>query len=422
MFKFSKNKEEKTFSQYLEEMGFKKKLLFINISSAFKNLLPAQKMSIINLLVTIADCDKKQKSQETEVDMLNTFIQMLSITRSNCTDYFITGGEQKIIDDLELLSSYQKELLLFAVLELIICDGDANETEVNTTFQLFDHIRIDGRIFENTIDELLADNPTKMKLFGVFLNSQDSTRLKPLITNRGISSFDMIYIKGGTFQMGRSIIPLEDEEPVHKVTVNNFYMSRNLVTQLDWKIIMADNPSTYKGNYKPVEHVSWDDVQDFINKLNLKTNKEYRLPTEAEWEYVAKGGDRQWSTDTPFTLSNYSALGGHRYFGHTYDEISGLVFEANPGNRPTHMVGSSSPNNLGLYDICGNVWEWCNDWYGKYGNEDQNNPTSPSIGTDRVLRSVPMYNLSNYCRVEGRRGFKSNINKYITGFRLVHSE
>ncbi len=211
-------------------------------------------------------------------------------------------------------------------------------------------------------------------------------------------TIDMIAVKGGTFQMGSS-----DFGPIHSVMVSDFTIGKTEVTQAQWIAIMGSNPSNFKGDNIPVETVSWDDVQVFINKLNVRTGKTYRLPSEAEWEYAARGGDKSM---------------GYSYSG---SNLVGDVaeFEYN-NNKSTKPIAGLKPNELGLYDMSGNVCEWCSDWYGVYDNSLQNNPKGPSMGQFRVLRGGSWYDRPSYCRVSYRRNCAPEERRFNNGFRLVH--
>ncbi len=222
-------------------------------------------------------------------------------------------------------------------------------------------------------------------------------------TTSGLNSDNMIYVEGGTFMMG-SNEGEADEKPVHSVTVNSFYISKYEVTQKEWINIMGSNPSYFKGDNLPVERVSWNDVQEFIKKLNQKTGQKYRLPTEAEWEYAARGGNK----------SN-----GYKYSGsNNKDEVAWYY---NNSNSKTHEVGTKAPNELGIYDMTGNVWEWCSDWYDEnyYKNSPSNNPKGPNSGDYRVLRGGSWNYYDSYGRSVNRsRSFPNNWNDN-DGFRLV---
>ena len=214
----------------------------------------------------------------------------------------------------------------------------------------------------------------------------------------------MIYVNGGTFTMGATAEQGSDagdaEKPTHSVTLSDFYIGKCEVTQAQWKAVMGSNPSNFKGDNLPVENVSWDDVQEFIAKLNALTGKKFRLPTEAEWEYAARGGNQSK---------------GYKYSGsNSINEVAWL-------NGEPYPVGQKAPNELGIYDMSGNVEEWCQDWLGDYGSPSQINPTGPSSGSRRVVRGGSWYNRARYCRVSYRNGYGPGGRRDDTGFRLVLS-
>ena len=197
-------------------------------------------------------------------------------------------------------------------------------------------------------------------------------------------NFKMIRVEGGTFQMG-STSGESDEKPVHEVTVSSFLIGETEVTQELWEAVMGSNPSYLKGSKRPVEQVSWDDCQTFITKLNELTGKTFRLPTEAEWEYAARGGNKSK---------------GYTYSGsNTIDDVA--WYYGNSGNT-THDVATKSPNELGIYDMSGNVYEWCQDWMSSYESSSQTNPTGPSSGSGRVYRGGSWYGSARDCRVSYR--------------------
>lgn len=209
----------------------------------------------------------------------------------------------------------------------------------------------------------------------------------------------MVYIRGGTFQMG-SEAGEDDEIPVHTRSVGSFYMSKYEVTQAQWRSIMGTNPSNFNNCDRcPVEQVSWNDVQTFIQKLNAQTGKNYRLPTEAEWEYAAKGGQ------------------SYKYAGS--DNIGSVAwYDGNSGSK-THPVGQKQANAYGLYDMSGNVYEWCSDWYKGYPGSSG---VSDYTGSLRVLRGGGWYSGSQYCRVALRNNYAPASRGYYIGFRLVSSQ
>ena len=218
---------------------------------------------------------------------------------------------------------------------------------------------------------------------------------------------NMVFIPGGTFTMGctseQGSDCESDEKPAHRVTVSDFYIGKYEVTQKEWQEVMGGNPSNFKNCEDcPVESVSWDDVQEFLAKLNAKTGKTYRLPTEAEWEYAARGGSQR---------RGYKYAGSNRL-----DEVA--WYDGNSGDK-THPVGQKKANELGLYDISGNVWEWCSDWYDDYPSTAQTNPKGPSTGSDRVLRGGSWYFYAEICRSAHRGNYGPDFRGNLVGFRLV---
>ncbi|MBK8473091.1 MAG: formylglycine-generating enzyme family protein [Sphingobacteriales bacterium] len=220
---------------------------------------------------------------------------------------------------------------------------------------------------------------------------------------------DMVWVEGGTFRMGGTDDEACDsEKPVHEVTLSGFYISRYPVTQAQYYAVMGSNPSHFGGsNRLPVDNVSWDNAQEFCRKLNAQTVEKglpagYRLLTEAEWEYGARGGQKSK---------------GYKYAGS--DELGDVAhFSVNSGGS-TQIVGLKKPNELGLYDMSGNVWEWCQDWYGSYKAEAQANPHGPQSGNYRVLRGGSWGNLAVRCRL-ARRDTDAPADHFTDcGFRLA---
>jgi uncharacterized protein (TIGR02145 family) len=219
-----------------------------------------------------------------------------------------------------------------------------------------------------------------------------------MITTAGI---EMVLVKGGTFTMGNNSGD-SDEKPLHRVTLSDFYIGKYEVTQKQWREIMGNNPSDFKSDERPVENVSWNAVQDFIRKLNTKTGQSYRLPTEAEWEYAARGGQ----------LSR-----GYTYSGS--NDIDAVAWYGENNGNKTHYVGRKQANELGLHDMSGNVWEWCKDWYGNYFSGSETNPTGPAMGSIRVGRGGGWFISAGNCRVANRDGFNPSSYYNYLGFRLV---
>ena len=227
------------------------------------------------------------------------------------------------------------------------------------------------------------------------------------ITVNGIT-FNMIKVDGGTFTMGATPEqenPHQFEEPTHQVTLSSYYIGETEVTQELWKAVMGNNPSNFKGDNLPVENVSWEDSQTFIGKLNDLTGKRFRLPTEAEWEYAARGGKR----------SNHTQYSGSS----NIDDVA--WYSGNSGSK-THPVKTKKPNEFGLYDMSGNVNEWCQDWYGSYSSNAQTNPTGPGSGAYRVFRGGTWSIFGWFCRSSFRGNSSPGYRGYGLGFRLALSE
>ncbi len=216
---------------------------------------------------------------------------------------------------------------------------------------------------------------------------------------------EMVFVKGGCFQMGDTFGDGgNDEKPVHEVCINDFYIGRYVVTQGQWQSVMVNNPSKFKGDRRPVENVSWDDTQQFIAKLNLQAGRRYRLPTEAEWEYTARSGGKR--EEWPGT-SNLQDLGDYAWYSNNLGE--------------THPVGEKKPNGLGIYDMSGNVWEWCQDWYNYvyYKESPRDNPQGPGSDTFRVLRGGSWGNNHLTVRASDRYGDTPWHRDSSIGFRVV---
>ena len=243
-------------------------------------------------------------------------------------------------------------------------------------------------------------------------NSSSSSRRHP-------GEPEMVFVQGGTFLMGCTAEQGgdcdSDESPNHLVTVSDFYIGKYEVTQAQWEAVMGTSISQQRdkaggsslygvgANY-PMYYVSWHEVQEFINRLNALTGKQYRLPTEAEWEYAARGGNQSR---------------GYKYSGSNF--IEQVAWFTDNSGRTNHPVGTKSPNELGIYDMSGNVWEWCYDWYGSYSSTQQTNPMGPSSGSYRVYRGGGRYNSASFCRVSNRLRSTPTDRNNSLGFRLVLS-
>lgn len=220
--------------------------------------------------------------------------------------------------------------------------------------------------------------------------------------------FKMVYVGGGTFWMGATDEQAgeyqSNETPVNRVHLSSYYIGQTEVTQELWREVMGTNPSNFLGNLqRPVEQVSWNDCQTFLSRLNELTGMNFRLLTEAEWEFAARGGNKSM---------------GYKYAGsNTVDDVA--WYNSNAGHT-THPVATKDPNELGLYDMSGNVWEWCQDWYGTYTSGEKTNPTGPATGSDRVNRGGSWSGIgATYCRVSGRGYVTPTCSDMSLGLRLA---
>ncbi len=217
---------------------------------------------------------------------------------------------------------------------------------------------------------------------------------------------NMVRVQGGTFVMGatseQGTNARADEKPTHKVVLGDYYIGKYEVTQAEWEAVTGKNPSFFRGENRPVECVSWQECQEFLKKLNELTGLQFALPTEAQWEFAARGGNK--SRGSKYSGSN-----------HTH----AVAWCATESGSETHPVGTKQPNELGLYDMSGNVWEWCGDWYAGYSSGSQTNPTGPASGWERVRRGGEWGSDANACRVSHRFHYNPHQRTYSIGLRLV---
>lgn len=247
-------------------------------------------------------------------------------------------------------------------------------------------------------------------LFSMFFPKLFYTEKEPCITfTVNNVSFDMIYVKGDTFEMGE--IKTNDnpfDMPKHMVTLSDFYIGKYTVTQALWIAVMNDNPSDYKGENLPVNNVSWHDCQAFVNKLNAITKKKFALLTEAQWEFAARGGIKSK---------------GYNYSGS--NNLSDVGWYDDNSDQTMHTVGMKKPNELGVYDMSGNIEEWCSDWYIDWYNvqecNSEVNPTGPAKGKDgmTVVRNGSFTGSEYGCRIFTRNYFPGESGSALIGFRLA---
>ncbi|KAA0260771.1 MAG: formylglycine-generating enzyme family protein [Chlorobiota bacterium] len=215
----------------------------------------------------------------------------------------------------------------------------------------------------------------------------------------------------------------DSEKPVHRVTVSSFLIGKYEVTQVLWESVMGNNPSNFKGPNRPVESVSWYEMVEFCNKLSEKeglqkaysgsgenircdfTSNGYRLPTEAEWEYAARGGNKSR---------------GYKYSGS--NDLDAVGWYDNNSGSATKEVGTKQPNELGIYDMIGNVWEWCWDWKGEYSSMPQENPSGPTFGSDRINRGGSWRDEATDCLATSRQSHNPEFADNSGGLRVVRKK
>lgn len=222
---------------------------------------------------------------------------------------------------------------------------------------------------------------------------------------------EMVWVEGGSFTMGSNATPKGVKltyalaRPEHRVTVDGYFIGRYEVTQGLWQAVMGENPSKFKGSANlPVESVSWTEAQEFAMRLSQMTGRRFRLPSEAEWEYAARGGSK--SQRNPYAGCNRNQLDNHGWYCVNSDGA-------------THAVGQLQPNELGLYDMSGNVAEWCQDWVEAYTSEEQTNPRGPRQGENRVLRGGHYNSTSAACTVYDRGWYLPSGKYELYGLRIV---
>ena len=367
-----------------------------------KNYLP--------LMVTFADYDvEKLESNRTYVlTLLNSSQQQAQQTQTLTIRYSPTTStvlvDNKMVKGTNGVA--QTTLPVGQHSYIVACDGyDSEEGTVKLKASTPSNLQITLSKETVAIQQNIVSQPAVAQQLVVQAPIANSDNITIPVKD-GIS-IDMVRVEAGTFTMGATAEmknPDVDEKPTHRVTlINDYYIGKYEVTQALWQTVMGNNPSYFKGDNLPVEQVSWKDCKKFLSKLNRITGKMFRLPTEAEWEYAARGGNKSR---------------GYQYSGS--NNLSDVAwYDDNSGNK-THAVGTKQPNELGIYDMSGNVLEWCQDRYGKYNSSSQINPTGVNSGSNRVFRGGR--GNARSCRSSFRFGITPRFrNKYL-GLRLVLSE
>ena len=293
----------------------------------------------------------------------------------------------------------------------VTTDKEGDEIYVDGTFAGHSPLDVSMGYGQHTV-KAIRNGKSVEKSFDVRENGGESSLLLKFSRDQTITvtvngvSFEMVYVEGASFDMGATYEQGSDadsdEYPVHIVTLSDYYIGKCEVTQELWKAVMGSNPSLFKGAQNPVDRVSWNDCQNFIKKLNSLTGMTFRLPTEAEWEYAARGGNQS---------SHYKYSGS--------DNIGDVAWYSSNSGDKTHAVGTRTANELGIYDMSGNVWEWCSDWYGGYSAGAQTNPQGPSSGSRCVLRGGSWNRSARFCRVSNRLNCSPGNSLNGNGLRLV---
>lgn len=260
---------------------------------------------------------------------------------------------------------------------------------------------------------------TMMLVEGLALSGCNNARQKQLDTTQSFTAngveFKVAMVEAGTFRMGyegTDTSKCEFLKPRHEVTLTkDFYISQTEVTQELWEAVMDTNPSHFHGAQLPVENVSWEDCDLFIAKLNEITGKKFRMPTEAEWEFAAKGGNRSMG----YIYSGSNTIGEVAWFG----QDDGHAYPDGNSGETTHPVAQKKANELGIYDMSGNVWEWCRDWFGKYPAEPQNNPLCNADFIGRVVRGGGYASMKEYCYTSERNFHEPTYHDRFVGLRLA---
>ena len=368
-----------------------------------KNYLP--------LMVTFADYDvEKLESNRTYVlTLLGNSQQQVQLSQILSIKY--TPSSATVLVDNKMVKGKngvaRTTLPVGHHSYIVFCDGyESEEGTVKLKASAPSNIQI--TLTEETKALVASDKQSKGSQQSK--TSKKETYSKPISirVKKGIR-IEMVHVEAGTFTMGATPEmeePFDYEKPAHQVTLtNDYYIGKYEVTQALWKAVMGYTHSKYKGDNLPVESVRWHECQEFINKLNTMTGKKFRLPTEAEWEYAARGGNKSR---------------GYQYSGS--NNLSDVAWYKENSGSTTHPVGSKQANELGIYDMTGNVDEWCQDWYDNYSSSSQTNPTGGTIDSYRVARGGSWEMIARGCRSSFRSLLDSFTQSDQIGFRLVLSE
>lgn len=362
------------------------------------------------------------------IDRSGQFIDLISVeSKSKRTDKTLFKTEENEDNkDLKISETIKKEDWR-GQFSLEFSEIERNEKKYSNEDNIFKYKMLGLSIPQNAdmekdiLDEKLRflEQKSKRELLGSALSNSQINSGSGLVEELGnitsvkksdqknILEIEMVYVAGGTFTMGCTDQQGGDcfdrEKPSHQVTLNSFNVGKYEITQAQWVAVMGSNPSKFTGcDSCPVDNISWDDIQVFLKKLNQITGKKYRLPTEAEWEYAARGGNKSKA---------------YRYSGS--NNIGNVAWTSDNSEGKTHPVGQKAPNELGIYDLSGNVWEWCSDKYGDYSSSAKMNPIGAGTGSSSVLRGGSWYDSSISCRISNRYRHYTYTRMDDFGFRVV---
>lgn len=264
-----------------------------------------------------------------------------------------------------------------------------------------------GIIVHKTDGSEVRFKATEVERITTYSEEEEPNLPKDVTIQVGDVGLRMIYVEGGVFTMGGTAEQGEDvkeyENPAHPVKVNSYYIGMTEVTQELWETVMGWNYAwNTDSNQLPMEDVSWEECKEFVDVLSERTGKKFRLPTEAEWEYAARGGSKS---------------GNHKYSGS--DNIDDVAWYVSNSDDMTHEVGKKNANELGIYDMNGNVWEWCHDWYDTYSTSSYNNPTGPKTGDFRIFRGGSYKEKAEYNRTSNRSFNRPDFRYGNIGLRVV---
>ena len=298
-------------------------------------------------------------------------------------------------------------------------DGSVTASDITTLYNILLNDNYNGAVNPDQNGDGVITSADVTAVYNLLLGITNILPPVDSYTVNGVT-FNMVTVDGGTFTMGGTAEQggdaADDELPTHSVTLNTFSIGQTEVAQELWQAVMGSNPSfTNGGNYgidlqRPVERVSWYECQEFLSKLNQLTGKNFRLPTEAEWEYAARGG----KSSRDYKYAGGGTIGDVAWYWGNLPSQS--YSSAGYGSQ---TVATLEANELGLYDMSGNVWEWCQDWYGDYSSSLQTNPTGSSSGSLRVARGGSWFSIARYCRVSNRNYLDPTISYNYLGLRLV---